>query len=62
VASQPVEGFGNPVNVIAETAADVGADLVVVGTRGHNLAGRLMLGSVSSGVAHRAPCDVLVVR
>jgi nucleotide-binding universal stress UspA family protein len=62
VEALPVEGFGDPSKLIAETAADAGADLVVVGTRGRNLAERLMLGSVSTGVVHRAPCDVLVVR
>jgi nucleotide-binding universal stress UspA family protein len=40
----------------------VGADLIVVGTEHKNLLQRLILGSVSTGVAHRAPCDVLVVR
>jgi nucleotide-binding universal stress UspA family protein len=62
VEAQPVEGFGEPAKVIAEAAADLGADLVVVGTRGHNVVGRVLLGSVSTGVVHRAPCDVLVVR
>jgi nucleotide-binding universal stress UspA family protein len=45
--------------VILETAKD--ADLVVVGKRGLNPLQRLVLGSVSSKVIHRAECDVLVV-
>jgi nucleotide-binding universal stress UspA family protein len=46
--------------VILNSAKD--ADLVVVGSRGLNPIQRLLLGSVSSKVVHRAECDVLVVR
>ena len=38
------------------------ADLVVVGSRGLDRAGRFLLGSVSDHVVHHAPCPVLVVR
>lgn len=51
---------GHPAEVLL--AAAQGADLLVVGTRGHApLPGR-MLGSVSEHVAARAPCPVVVVR
>jgi nucleotide-binding universal stress UspA family protein len=36
-------------------------DLLVVGSRGHSPAGRLLLGSTSTAVASHAPCPVLVV-
>lgn len=43
-------------------ARDVDADVIVIGTEHKNLIERLLMGSVSSGVVHRAACDVLVVR
>ncbi len=53
--------LGDPIDVLVETAKQREADLLVVGNRGFNsLAGRL-LGSVPSVVAHRSPCDVLIV-
>jgi nucleotide-binding universal stress UspA family protein len=49
-----------PVEALIERAAEVGADLLVVGSRGVH--GMAALGSVSERVAHRAGCSVLVVR
>ena len=42
--------------------AAVRARLIVVGTRGRNLAARIVLGSTSHTVLRNAPCPVLVVR
>lgn len=52
---------GNPEQEIVEIARNWGADLIVVGSHGRGFWGRL-LGSVSDGVLHHAPCSVLVVR
>lgn len=52
---------GSPDQQIIEKAAEWGADLIVVGSHGRGFWGRL-LGSVSDGVVHHAPCSVLVVR
>jgi nucleotide-binding universal stress UspA family protein len=57
---EAVEAHGDPGTAIVEAAKD--ADLIIVGSRGLNPVQRILLGSVSSKVVHRAECDVLVVR
>jgi len=52
---------GNADDVILTTAAEVGADLIVVGSKGMRGA-RRYLGSVPNSVAHGADCAVLVVK
>lgn len=53
--------MGRPETEIHNTAKEVGADLVVVGSHGrHGLA--LIFGSTANGVLHGAACDVLAVR
>jgi len=46
---------------IVTVAEDVGADLIVTGSRGRGAVTRAVLGSVSTEILHHAPCDVLVV-
>jgi nucleotide-binding universal stress UspA family protein len=50
---------GDAANAICDVAADVGADLIVVGNKGMTGV-RRVLGSVPNSVAHHAPCDVLI--
>ncbi|HTU37391.1 MAG TPA: universal stress protein [Acidimicrobiales bacterium] len=52
---------GNADDVILRTAADLGADLIVVGSKGMRGA-RRYLGSVPNSVAHGAHCAVLIVK
>ncbi len=47
---------------ILAVAREIGADLLVAGSRGRGAVGRTLLGSVSTELVHDAPCDVLVVR
>jgi len=54
--------FGSPDSRIVETAEEMEADLIVIGSHGYNAWERLLLGSVSNSVVHHAPCSVLVAR
>jgi nucleotide-binding universal stress UspA family protein len=53
---------GDPAAIIVEAAAERGADLVIVGSRGMSGLRRILLGSVARNVAVHAPSSVLVVR
>ncbi len=70
-AASSAEGLGRvhahlrleaPAEEIAQLAADLEADLVVVGTHGRRGIARLLLGSVAEAVVRLAPCPVFVVR
>ena len=52
---------GSPAQEIVRYAADQRADLIVVGSHGRPLVGRLLLGSVADRVLHHAGRAVLVV-
>jgi nucleotide-binding universal stress UspA family protein len=52
---------GDPAELILEAAAEDGADLIILGSRGLNAASRFLLGSVSTKVTTHAHCAVLVV-
>jgi nucleotide-binding universal stress UspA family protein len=53
---------GDPAALISEAAAELKADLVVMGTHGRTGFTRLVMGSVAENVLRRAPCPVLTVR
>lgn len=53
---------GSPAECIAQLAADLNADLVVVGSHGRRGLERLLLGSVAERVARLARCPVWIVR
>ena len=50
---------GSAAQVLVEGAQ--GADLLVVGTRGHGGFAGLLLGSVCQQIAHHAPCPIVIV-
>src|SRR5664279_5994385 len=51
---------GSPVDAIQEMAADVHADLIVMGTHGRTGLNRWMLGSVAERVLRQSPVPVLM--
>jgi nucleotide-binding universal stress UspA family protein len=53
---------GSPAENIAQLAAHLDADLVVVGSHGHRGVTRLFLGSVAERVSRLARCPVWIVR
>jgi nucleotide-binding universal stress UspA family protein len=53
---------GRPASALIEEAKRWGADLIVLGSRGHGPLESLLLGSVSAEVVDHAPCPVLVAR
>ena len=54
--------MGRPADAILDLGQRIGADMIVVGSRGLGPVKRLLVGSVSEGVVHHAKCPVLVVR
>lgn len=53
---------GDARDLINQTAAEVGADLIVMGTHGRRGVSRALLGSIAETVVRSAPCPVLTVR
>jgi nucleotide-binding universal stress UspA family protein len=58
VTPRVIEGY--PASVLVEESA--GADLLVVGSRGHGTFADALLGSVSQHCSHHARCPVVIVR
>ena len=53
---------GDPARVILEQAKALGADAIVMGSRGLSDIAGLIVGSVSHKISHTAPCHVISVR
>lgn len=53
---------GSAKSVILQEAEKFAADLIVVGSQGHDAVAGFLLGSVSQAVALHAKCSVLIVR
>ena len=58
VVSRVLEG--DPAATILNVAAEIGADLIAMGTHGREGVRRVVLGSVCESVVRRAPCPVFV--
>ena len=61
VAQAHLRAGGVPHEIVA-LAEDIGAGLIVMGSRGHGGIRRALMGSVSDAVVRHAHCPVLVVR
>lgn len=55
-------GFGSPANMIIEEIKKGEIDLLALGARGKSTFTNVLMGSVADGVAHNAPCSVLIIR
>lgn len=53
---------GRAGSAILDAANEIGADVIIVGSRGHGAISSLLLGSVSGEVVDHASCPVLVAR
>lgn len=62
VEAETIIEQGRPQDAILATAESVGADMIVIGSRGLHGVAKFFLGSVSSTVADHAKCDVLIVK
>ena len=54
--------FGRPNEQIVRVGEELGAGLLITGSRGHGGLRRALLGSVSDSVIRHAHCPVLVIR
>ena len=55
-------GMGRPDEEIVKLAEEIGAGLIVMGSRGRGGVRRSLMGSVSDSVVRHAHCPVMVVR
>jgi nucleotide-binding universal stress UspA family protein len=62
VPAEILQNFGESGRVICDTARDLAADLIVIGSHQKSRLSEMLLGSTSSYVLHHAPCSVMVVR
>ena len=62
VEAQTVHRKGDVAESIVAAAAELRADLLVIGDHGMGPASRFSLGGLPSQVAHHSPVDILVVR
>ena len=53
--------WGHTAEAICDYASENGFDLIVIGSRGRSAFARLLLGSISTQVAHHSPCPITIV-
>jgi nucleotide-binding universal stress UspA family protein len=53
---------GQPGQVVAHQASELGADLIILGTHGRTAVAGVLMGSVATRVLHESPVPVLLVK
>jgi nucleotide-binding universal stress UspA family protein len=61
VDAQAILLKGDAAKLILEKAADLPAEIIIIGSHGHGLLHKALLGSVSEAVIRHARCNVLIV-
>lgn len=61
-AVEAILRIGNPAEEIVACADEVGADFIVMATRGFGSVGQMIFGSTTQKVLHNAQCPVISVR
>ena len=61
VSYSPQILHGDPADAVLDVAREVGADLIVVGARGHSALRDLVLGSTSNAITHRSRNPVVII-
>lgn len=62
VAARRALAYGKPSEEILRKAAEIGADLIILGTHPHHPVRRRLLGATADKVVDHAECSVLVVK
>ncbi len=52
---------GTPDKLIIQKAIDMGVQMIILGSHGHGILHKALLGSVSEAVIRHAPCNIMVV-
>lgn len=61
VDAQSILLKGNASKLIVDKAIELGVGIILLGSHGHGLLHKALLGSVSESVIRHAPCNVLIV-
>ncbi|NET10451.1 MAG: universal stress protein [Merismopedia sp. SIO2A8] len=61
INAQTMSQVGKPAFVICDVADEIGADLIIMGSRGMDITSEGIADSVSNRVINLAPCPVLIV-
>ncbi|MCL2113609.1 MAG: universal stress protein [Streptococcaceae bacterium] len=62
ISFESVASIGNPKKEIVRFAKDNEIDLIVIGSNSKNFVTRTLIGSTTSYVVEKAPCNVMIVK